>query len=102
MCNHHNIAFSIPLQERRKKRIIKKFGLGENVKPEDVKIWYKPDQWNEMTVEAREGNIIVKVNGMESARLTNDTGSVEGKIALQLHGEMDMEVMFKEVKIKVL
>ena len=71
-------------------------------KPDDVKIWYKPNQWNEMIVEAREGNIIVKVNGMESARLTNDTGSVEGKIALQLHGEMDMEVMFKEVKIKVL
>ena len=71
-------------------------------KPEDVKTWYKPNEWNEMTVEARGGNIIVKVNGKESARLIKDIGRTEGKIALQLHGGMDMEVLFKEVKIKVL
>jgi hypothetical protein len=53
-----------------------------------------------MTVEARGGNIVVKVNGKETARLTNDTGRTEGKIALQLHGGQDMYVMFKEVKIK--
>ena len=70
--------------------------------PEAVNTWYRPNQWNEMTVEARGGNIVVKVNGKETARLTNDDGRTEGKIALQLHGEMDMHVMFKEVKIKLL
>ena len=71
-------------------------------KPEDVKTWYKPNAWNEMTVEARAGNVIVKVNGKESARLSNDSGRLEGKIALQLHGDMEMKVLFKEVKIKEL
>jgi len=70
-------------------------------KPKDVKTWYKPNEWNEMTVEARGGTIIVKVNGKESARLINDSGRAAGKIALQLHGDMDMEVLFREVKIKV-
>jgi hypothetical protein len=70
--------------------------------PEAVKTWYKPNKWNTMTVEARGGNIVVKVNGKETARLTNDPGRTEGKIALQLHGEQDMHVMFKEVKIKTL
>lgn len=74
------------------------------VKPklEDVKTWYKPNEWNEMTVEAKAGNVIVKVNGKETARLRNDSGRLEGKFALQLHGEMDMKVLFKEVKIKIL
>lgn len=71
-------------------------------KPEDVKSWYKKNEWNEMTVEARVGNIVVKVNGKETARLSNDSGRLEGKFALQLHGEMDMKVLFKEVKIKIL
>ena len=70
--------------------------------PEQVKTWYKPNKWNKMTVEARGGNIIVKVNGKETARLNNDTGRTEGKIALQLHGGHDMYVMFKEVKLKPL
>ncbi len=71
-------------------------------KPEDVLTWYKPNEWNEMTIEARGGNVVVKVNGKESARLTNDPGRTEGKVALQLHGNLDMHVMFKEVKIKEL
>ena len=71
-------------------------------KPEDVTTWYKPNEWNEMTVVAKAGNVIVKVNGKETARLRNDSGRLEGKFALQLHGEMDMKVMFKEVKIKIL
>ncbi len=71
-------------------------------KPEDVKSWYKPNEWNEMTIEAKAGNVIVKVNGKETARLRNDSGRLEGKFALQLHGEMDMKVLFKEVKIKIL
>jgi Domain of Unknown Function (DUF1080) len=71
-------------------------------KAEDVKTWYRPDEWNEMTVEAKAGNVIVKVNGKETARLRNDSGRLEGKFALQLHGEMDMKMLFKEVKIKIL
>jgi len=70
--------------------------------PEQVQTWYKPNKWNKMTVEARGGNIVVKVNGKETARLNNDIGRTEGKIALQLHAGQEMHVMFKEVKIKTL
>ena len=69
-------------------------------KPEDVKRWFKPGQWNEMTVSARGGNIVVHVNGMKSAELRDDPGRREGKFALQVHGGQDCEVWFKEIQIE--
>ena len=68
--------------------------------PEDVKKWYKPGQWNEMTVSARGGNIVVTVNGMKSAELANDPGRSFGKFALQVHGSQDVEVWFKDIEIR--
>ena len=68
--------------------------------PEDVKKWYKPGQWNEMTVTARGGNIVVTVNGMKSAELANDPGRSFGKFALQVHGSQDVEVWFKDIEIR--
>jgi hypothetical protein len=68
-------------------------------KPEQVKTWYKPGEWNEMTVRAHDRHIIVHVNGIKTAELTDDPGRLEGKIALQLHGGQDMHVLFKDVQI---
>lgn len=67
---------------------------------EDIKKYFKPGEWNTMSVSAIGGNIIVRVNGIISAQLTNDAGNTEGNIALQLHGGQNMHVMFKDVKIK--
>jgi hypothetical protein len=74
------------------------------VKPtaEQVKTWYKPEQWNKMTVRAEGGHIIVHVNGKKTAELFNDTGRTEGHIALQLHGSMDMHTIFKDIMIREL
>lgn len=74
------------------------------VKPsaEDVKKWYKPGVWNRMMVRAVGKEITVWVNGIQTAKLTNDPGRTTGHIALQLHGDMDMEVYFKKVRIKEL
>jgi hypothetical protein len=74
------------------------------VKPtaEQVKTWYKPGEWNQMNVRAEGGNVVVTVNGKKTAELTNDTGRSRGHIALQLHGSMDMHVMFKDVRIREL
>jgi hypothetical protein len=69
-------------------------------KPDDVKRWYKPGQWNEMTVSARGGHIVVHVNGLKSAELKDDPGRREGKLALQVHGGQDCEVWFKDIEIK--
>lgn len=69
-------------------------------RPEDVKTWYKPNEWNTMTVTAIGRNVVVHVNGKKTAELTDDPGLLEGHIALQLHGGQDMHVLFKEVKLR--
>jgi hypothetical protein len=68
-------------------------------KPEDVKQWLKPGLWNDMTVIARGGNIAVLINGYKTATLSNDPGRAQGHLALQLHGGMDMNVLFKDIQI---
>jgi hypothetical protein len=68
-------------------------------KADDVKSWLKNDDWNEMTVEARGGDIVVTVNGKETSRLKNDPGRAYGKFALQVHGGQDCDVWFKDLRI---
>src|ERR1044071_5149067 len=53
--------------------------------PEDVKKWFKPGAWNEMTVSAHGGHIIVTVDGIKTAQLPNDTGRTEGRLEPFLH-----------------
>jgi hypothetical protein len=67
---------------------------------EQVKTWYKPDEWNTMIVRAEGGHVVVHVNDKKTAELLNDPGRKEGHIALQLHGGMDMHVLFRDIKIK--
>lgn len=64
-----------------------------------VKTWFKPGEWNEMTVTARGGDITVTVNGKTSAALKNDPGRPSGKFALQVHGGQDCDVWFKDIEI---
>jgi len=68
-------------------------------KPEDVKTWYRPGQWNEMTVRAQGRDVTVRVNGHPSAKLINDPGRTSGKFALQVHGGQDVEIWFKDIEI---
>ena len=72
------------------------------VKPtdEDIKKWFKPGDWNEMTVIAIGKDITVLVNGIKTAELKSDPGRTEGNIGLQLHGDMEMYVEFKSIDIK--
>ena len=77
-------------------------GRGWVVEPDSaiVKKWNKPGDWNTMTVKAVGQSVTVHVNGFKTAELQNDPGRTEGHIALQLHGDQDMEVYFKDIKIK--
>jgi hypothetical protein len=76
-------------------------GRGWVVQPsaEYVAKWFKPSQWNQMTVSAHDRHIVVHVNGLKSAELKKDEGRLEGHLALQLHGSQDVHVMFKDVEI---
>ena len=67
--------------------------------PEDVARWFKPQEWNQMTVSAHGRRIVVHVNGRKSAELKKDKGRLEGHLALQLHGGQDMNVMFKDIEM---
>lgn len=71
-------------------------------KAADVKRWFKPGEWNEMTVTARGGDITVTVNGIQSAALKNDPGRRQGRLALQVHGGQDCEVWFRHIEVSEL
>lgn len=76
-------------------------GRGWVVQPtaDAVKTWFKPQEWNAMTVVAQGGRITVVVNGHKTAELLNDTGRASGKCALQLHGDQDVEMFFKDIEV---
>jgi len=77
-------------------------GRGWVVEPDsaDVKKWYKPGEWNTMTVSAKGRSVVVHLNGFKTAEIHDDPGKTEGYIALQLHGGQDMHVSFKDIAIK--
>jgi hypothetical protein len=65
----------------------------------DVKKWFRPQDWNTMTVSAHGKRITVDVNGYQSAELLDDPGRTEGRFALQVHGGQDVDVYFKDIEI---
>jgi hypothetical protein len=76
-------------------------GRGWVVKPtaDQIKKFFKVDDWNTMVVSAQGNKVRVTVNGVKSAEINDPKGRKKGKIALQLHGGQDVLVMFKEVSI---
>lgn len=64
-----------------------------------MRTWFKPGEWNEMTVSAIGRDMVVHVNGIKTAELKNDPGRTEGKIALQVHGGQEGDVWFKDIEI---
>jgi hypothetical protein len=69
-------------------------------KPDMIEKIYRPGQWNDMSVMALGRHIIVTLNGKKTIELKDDPGRLTGHIALQLHGGMAMDVMFKDIQIR--
>ena len=69
-------------------------------KAEEEKEFSKADDWNEMTIDAVGGNVVVHVNGEKTAELKDDPSRAEGNFALQMHSGCVMLVMFKEIEIQ--
>lgn len=67
---------------------------------EEEKKIVRDDQWNEMVVTARGGDVVVTVNGVETARLKDDPSRGEGRLALQMHAGCVMDVRFKDIEIR--
>ncbi|MBM3998959.1 MAG: DUF1080 domain-containing protein [Planctomycetes bacterium] len=68
----------------------------------DVTACYHAKDWNHMTVTAFGGNVVVSVNGVQTAALREDPGERRGHIGLQLHGGQKMHVEFKDIEIRAL
>jgi len=67
--------------------------------PEDLKKWFKPNAWNDLSVVALGNRIVVHVNGAKSAEINDEKGRKRGKLALQLHGGEDVDIRFKDIEI---
>jgi len=67
---------------------------------EKEKQYTKDDAWNDMTISAHGGDVVVQVNGVQSTELKNDPSRPEGNFALQMHSGCVMHVMFKDIEIQ--
>jgi hypothetical protein len=81
--------------------IYESYGRGWVDKPSDdlEKSYTRDDQWNEMTIQAQGGHVVVHVNGVQSAELKDDPSRARGHLALQMHSGCVMHVLFKDIEI---
>jgi hypothetical protein len=82
-------------------RIYESYGRGWLVKPdtEAEKKVYKANDWNDMTISAHGGHVVVQVNGVTTCELKDYKGRPDGQFALQMHAGTVNLVMFKEIEI---
>lgn len=69
---------------------------------ETVAKYFKPGEWNEMTVEGHGPHVVVHVNGQKAGEIDDPSIRMEGPFALQIHGGQDAHVMFKNLQIEEL
>lgn len=83
--------------------IYESYGRGwiDKPKPGQEKKFNKANDWNEMTIAAHGGHVVVHVNGVKSAELKNEPSRPEGHFALQMHSGCVMQVLFKDIEILV-
>jgi len=82
--------------------IYESYGRGWMVKPavDLEKKLLKTDDWNQMTIDARGGQVVVHLNGTKTAEINDSHGRPEGHFALQMHSGCEMTVMFKDIEIQ--
>ena len=64
-------------------------------------LWFfKPGDWNEMTISAHGGRIAVFINGVKTGELLNDTvGRKMGRLALQANPRQNLEVHYRGLAV---
>jgi Domain of Unknown Function (DUF1080) len=81
------------------KRSSEKLGEGG-----DLKKLIKVGDWNDVVLVAKGNHITYSINGKVMTDLTDDSPKAlqEGVLAFQLHGGYTMDILFKDVKLKLL
>jgi len=65
-----------------------------------AKTGFKPGTWTKMDVSAVGDHYTVKLNGVTTVDIHDPAGRKEGRVALQLHGGVDMTVEFRNMSLK--
>jgi len=71
---------------------------------DDLKKFIKVGDWNDCVVVAKGRHITYAINGHLTTQMIDDSPKAlhDGVIALQLHAGFTMEILFKDIKIKLL
>ncbi|OHB76007.1 MAG: hypothetical protein A2W31_08330 [Planctomycetes bacterium RBG_16_64_10] len=97
----HGLQVQIGLPGSGAGGIYESYGRAWLVKPTaeaEHKILRQND-WNEMTIDAHGGHVVVRLNGVETAELKDDPSRPEGHFALQMHSGNVMHVLFKDIEV---
>jgi hypothetical protein len=71
-----------------------------SAKPDSTRKWYKPNAWNDLTIEAKGTRIIVTLNGKQTVDFQDAGGRAEGVFALQMHVGLAMSLKFKDIELR--
>jgi hypothetical protein len=74
-------------------------GKGYPVEAEGVKDLLKMDDWNQMRIEVRGTEYAVSLNGKKVMTYKSESGKAKGPIGLQLHGDRDMAIDYRNLKV---
>lgn len=74
-------------------------GIGYPVEAEGVATLLRPDDWNAMRIEAIGPHYVTWLNGQQVASYTSTTAKERGAIGIQLHGDLDMAIDFRDIRI---
>lgn len=77
-------------------------GKGYPVEAEGVKELLKMDDWNQMRIEVRGTEYVVSLNGKKVMTYKSESGKAKGPIGLQLHGDRDMAIDYRNLKVEEL
>lgn len=74
-------------------------GKGYPVEAKGVKELLKLDDWNAMTIVAKGKNYSVWLNGQHVMTYDSDTAIEMGPVGIQLHGNRDMSVSYRNITL---
>jgi hypothetical protein len=70
-------------------------------KSSDIPKWYRPGDWNRVTVTAKGLRITVDYNGLRTAETSDPRLPSRGRFGFQAHADMDCEILVDDVEVAV-
>ena len=74
-------------------------GKGYPVEGKEAIAAVKPKDWNKLKIEVKGSTYKTWLNGVEGITYTSETAIPKGPLGLQLHGNRDMSISFRNIEI---